>query len=299
MNNPIKYRLGEVVNLTKWDRDLFSFEDILVSKCRSQRSVLCVGLDPDPKLMAISDTFEFNKAIIDSTLDLVCGYKPNLAFYEAQGIQGLIALQNTVEYIRSLDPGIIIIGDGKRGDIGSSNAKYADALFKVWGFDAATVNGYGGGETLEPFLNYKDKGTFLWCRSSNPGAAELQDVEIIQKDSPSKFFEYVSSRAQIWNRTGNLGLVAGATRSSDLVSLRNHCPSMPILIPGVGSQSGDLESSVRLGKSFPEPKLIITASRSIIYASSNKNDFSVKSRNAATQLRDNINRVLAEENIWA
>lgn len=277
---------------------MLSFEDRLVSKCRSQRSLLCVGLDPDPNLMAISGIFEFNKAIIDSTLDLVCGYKPNLAFYEAQGIKGLMALENTVEYIRSLDSSIIIIGDGKRGDIGSSNAKYADSLFKVWGFDAATVNGYGGGETLEPFLNYKDKGTFLWCRSSNPGASELQDVEIVQKDSTSKFFEYVSSRAQLWSSAGNLGLVAGATHPSDLVSIRNHCPSMPILIPGVGSQSGDLESSVRLGKSFPEPKLIITASRSIIYASSNRSDFSVKSRSAASALRDNINQILAAENIW-
>ena len=275
-----------------------SFEDRLVSKCRSQRSLLCVGLDPDPDLMAISDIFEFNKAIIDSTLDLVCGYKPNLAFYEAHGIQGLMALESTVEYIRSQDSTIIIIGDGKRGDIGSSNAKYADALFKVWGFDATTVNGYGGGETLEPFLNYKDKGTFLWCRSSNPGAAELQDVEIVQKDSPTKFFEYVSSRAQIWNSAGNLGLVAGATHPSDLKSLRNRCPTMPILIPGVGSQSGDLETSVRLGKSSPEPKLIITASRSIIYASSNRNDFSVKSRSAASTLRDQINQILTEENIW-
>ncbi|MEE2885537.1 MAG: orotidine-5'-phosphate decarboxylase [Chloroflexota bacterium] len=277
---------------------MLSFEDRLVSKCRSQRSLLCVGLDPDPNLMAISDIFEFNKTIIDSTSDLVCAYKPNLAFYEAQGIKGLMALENTVEYIRSLNSSIIIIGDGKRGDIGSSNAKYADALFKVWGFDAATVNGYGGGETLEPFLNYKDKGTFVWCRSSNPGAPELQDVEIVQKDSTSKFFEYVSSRAQLWNSAGNLGLVAGATHPSDLVSIRNHCPSMPILIPGVGSQSGDLESSVRLGKSFPEPKLIITASRSIIYASSNRSDFSVKSRSAAFKLRDDINKILAAENIW-
>ena len=277
---------------------MLSFEDRLVSKCRSQRSLLCVGLDPDPNLMAISDIFEFNKTIIDSTSDLVCAYKPNLAFYEAQGIKGLMALENTVEYIRSLNSSIIIIGDGKRGDIGSSNAKYADSLFKVWGFDAATVNGYGGGETLEPFLNYKDKGTFVWCRSSNPGAPELQDVEIVQKDSTSKFFEYVSSRAQLWNSAGNLGLVAGATHPSDLVSIRNHCPSMPILIPGVGSQSGDLESSVRLGKSFPEPKLIITASRSIIYASSNRSDFSVKSRSAAFKLRDDINKILAAENIW-
>ena len=226
---------------------MLSFEDRLVSKCRSQRSLLCVGLDPAPNLMAISDIFEFNKTIIDSTSDLVCAYKPNLAFYEAQGIKGFMALQNTVEYIRSLNSSIIIIGDGKRGDIGSSNAEYADSLFKVWGFDAATVNGYGGGETLEPFLNYKDKGTFVWCRSSNPGAPELQDVDIVQKDSTSKFFEYVSSRAQLWNSAGNLGLVAGATHPSDLVSIRNHCPSMPILIPGVGSQSGDLESSVRLG----------------------------------------------------
>ena len=120
---------------------MLSFEDRLVSKCRSQRSLLCVGLDPDPNLMAISDIFEFNKTIIDSTSDLVCAYKPNLAFYEAQGIKGLMALENTVEYIRSLNSSIIIIGDGKRGDIGSSNAKYADSLFKVWGFDAATVNG--------------------------------------------------------------------------------------------------------------------------------------------------------------
>lgn len=275
-----------------------SFNERLISKCRSQRSLLCVGLDPDPDLMAIPDILEFNKAIIDSTFDLVCAYKPNLAFYEAQGIQGLRALESTVAYIRSLDPSIIVIGDGKRGDIGSTNIKYAHALFEVWGFDAATVNGYGGGETLEPFLKYKDKGIFLWCRSSNPGAAELQDVEIIDKESRIKFFEHLSSRAQAWNSTGNLGLVAGATHPSDLISIRNRCPSMPILIPGVGSQAGDLDASVRLGTSSPEPNLIITASRSIIYASRNGKHFADAARNTASCVRNQINQILAKENIW-
>ena len=161
-----------------------SFRDKLDAACRANRSLLCVGLDPDPQRMPVSDVFQFNKAIVDATADLVCAYKPNLAFYEALGLPGLEALQRTVEHIRGQAPGVVIIGDSKRGDIGPSAQAYATALFGVWGFDATTANAYGGGDTLQPFLEWPDRGVFIWCRSSNPGAADLQDLRVDADGTP-------------------------------------------------------------------------------------------------------------------
>ena len=155
-----------------------NFLDQLEIACQSQRSLLCVGLDPDPERMPAGDMFQFNRAIIDATADLVCAYKPNLAFYEALGLPGLEALQRTVEHIRAHAPGVVVIGDAKRGDIGPSGEAYARALFGVWGFDATTANAYGGGDTLKPLLEWPGRGVFIWCRSSNPGAADLQDLPV-------------------------------------------------------------------------------------------------------------------------
>ena len=153
--------------------NIMKFIDKLLEMSRKNKSLLCVGLDPDLNLMPRVDILEFNRAIIDATHDLVCAYKPNLAFYEALGIEGLTILRKTIEYIPSDVP---IIGDAKRGDIGNTAKAYAKALFSTFGFDAATVNPYLGFDSIEPFINYQDKGVFLLCRTSNPGAQDFQEL---------------------------------------------------------------------------------------------------------------------------
>ena len=158
-----------------------TFTQRLAASSRANESLLCVGLDPDPTLMAIPDILRFNRGIVDATKDLVCAYKPNLAFYEAHGSRGIVALEETVAYIRSTAPGVVLLADAKRGDIGSSNAHYARALFDVWGFDAATVNGFAGGDALAPFLDYEEKGVFVWCRSSNEEAARRAAEDLRQR----------------------------------------------------------------------------------------------------------------------
>ncbi len=260
----------------------------------ANRSLLCVGLDPDLDLMAVPDVTVFNAAIVDATKDLVCAYKPNLPFYEALGIGGLRALERTIRHIRVVAPHALIIGDAKRGDITSTNRKYAAALFDVWGFDAATVNAYAGGESLEPFLGYRDRGVFVWCRSSNAGAGELQDLALDDVDGHT-LYECVAMRASQWNAAGNLGLVVGATYPQELARVREMAPGMPILVPGVGAQSGQLESSVRSGLDSDHPNLLISSSRGIAYASRRPRDFRDAAREAALCLKKRIDRVLSLE----
>ena len=260
----------------------------------ANRSLLCVGLDPDLDLMAVPDVTVFNAAIVDATKDLVCAYKPNLSFYEALGIGGLRALERTIRHIRVVAPQALIIGDAKRGDITSSNRKYAAALFDVWGFDAATVNAYAGGESLEPFLGYRDKGVFILCRSSNAGAGELQD-RALDDAGGHTLYEWVAMRAVEWNATGNLGLVVGATYPRELARVRELAPGMPLLVPGVGAQSGQLEASVRSGLDGDHPNLIISSSRGVAYASQRPRDFRDAAREAALCLKKRIDRILSLE----
>ena len=223
------------------------FVDKLTAAVELNKSLLCVGLDPDLSFMPLDDVFDFNRAIIDATKSSVCAYKPNLAFYEALGIPGLQALQQTVEYIRQRASGVLIIGDAKRGDVGNTAEAHARALFETWGFDAATVNPFGGGDTLQPFLDYRDRGVFVWCRSSNPGAGEFQDLVLAGDGGAERLYEIIARRASEWNTGGNVGLVVGATYPRELNQLRDLCPGMPILIPGIGAQEGALEDSVRGG----------------------------------------------------
>ena len=183
----------------------------LASISRKNRSLVCVGLDPDPALMPIPDVLAFNKAIVDATRDLVCAFKPNLAFYEALGTGGLDALRGTVAHVRAVAPNVLLIGDGKRGDIESTNRMYAKALFDFWGFDAATVNPYAGVSALEPFFEFGDRGVFVWCRSSNPGAGELQDAKAPHQGRGMPIYEWLAQRAMESNSRGNVGLVVGAT----------------------------------------------------------------------------------------
>ena len=271
------------------------FVQRLLAASETNRTLLCVGLDPDPSLMAIKDVASFNKAIVDATGDLVCAYKPNMAFYEALGLPGLAALEATISYIRAEAPGVVVVSDAKRGDVGHANQHYARALFDVWGFDAATVNAWGGGEALEPFLEYTNKGVFVWCRSSNPGAGEFQDLGVSLGGSKRRFFEMVAQRAGDWNRRGNVGLVVGATYPMDLEVVRALCPSMPILVPAVGAQGGDLTASVAAGIDTAGRNLIVSSSRSIIYASRDRADFAQAARRVAEDLRARINGTLQQK----
>ena len=262
------------------------FLEKLLQASRTNRSLLCVGLDPDPELMPGIDVFQFNREIVDATSDLVCAYKPNLAFYEALGIEGLRALEKTVAHIPKSIP---IIGDAKRGDVGSTARAYARALFDTLGFDAATVNPYLGYDSVEPFIEYREKGVFILCRTSNVGSVHFQALLLSETGVP--LFEVVAHRAREWNAYGNVGLVVGATYPEELGRIRQLCPDMPLLIPGIGAQGGDLADAVRYGVDAQGQKAIISSSRQIIYASKGK-DFAMAAREAALKLRDEINLYL-------
>jgi len=263
-----------------------NFVEKLTNIARKNKSLLCVGLDPDPDLMPDKvGVFEFNKAIIEATSDLVCAYKPNLAFYEALGNEGLTALKRTVDYIPEDIP---VIADAKRGDIGNTARAYAKAIFANFNFDAATVNPYLGFDAVEPFIRYRDKGVFILCRTSNAGAVDFQALRCQVENDHRPLFEIVALKASQWNTQGNIGLVVGATYPEELRLIRQSYPDMPLLIPGIGAQGGDLASTVRYGVDAQGEKAVINSSRQIIYASRGK-DFAGAAGKAALLLRDQIN----------
>jgi orotidine-5'-phosphate decarboxylase len=267
-----------------------NFIEKLTGAARKNKSLLCVGLDPDPKLMHDGvDVFEFNRAIIDATSDLVCAYKPNLAFYEALGSGGLDDLKRTVDYIPKDIP---VIADAKRGDIGNTAKAYAKALFDNLHFDAATVSPYLGFDSIEPFIEYRDKGIFILCRTSNAGAVDFQSLICELENSRRPLFEVVALKAGQWNKYGNIGLVVGATYPEELKTIRQLQPDMPLLIPGIGAQGGDLALTVRYGVDAQGEKAIINSSRQVLYASKGK-DFAEAARQAASELREQINQQLA------
>ena len=249
-------------------------------------SLLCVGLDPDPALMPVPDVGEFNEEIIRATADLVCCYKPNLGFYEALGEPGWDALRRTLAAIPS---GVPVIVDAKRGDIGNTSAAYARAIFEVLGADAMTVNAWGGRDAVEPFLEYEDRGVFVWCRSSNPSAGDFQDLIADVDGERRPLWQAVALQSKEWNEAGNVGIVVGATYPAQLAQARSLCPDMPILVPGVGAQEGSLAEAVQAGMDAKKAGVIISASRGVIYASRDK-DYALAARAAAQRLRDEINR---------
>ena len=271
-----------------------SFLSRLKQACEGNQSLLCIGLDVDPARMPVADPWEFNRAIVDATADLACAYKPNLGFYEALGIPGLKALQSTVDYIRQAAPKAIIIGDAKRGDVGATGRFYAQAMFRVWGFDAVTVNAWGGRDTLEPFLEDPAHGVFIWCRSSNAGASDLQDLAVDAPLGKMPVYQYLAHAAETWNNRGNVGLVMGATYPEQLGEVRRICSGLPILIPGVGAQGGELEAAVRMGIDCQGRLAIINSASGIIYASAGP-DFAQAARREASRLRDAVNRILESE----
>ncbi len=263
-----------------------NFVDKLLQAGRKNNSLVCIGLDPDPKLMPEKiGVYEFNKAIIESTFDLVCAFKPNLAFYEAMGDEGMEALKKTVKCIPSHIP---VIADAKRGDIGNTSKAYAKALFEIYGFDAATVNPYLGFDSIEPFLQYEEKGSIILCRTSNTGGKDFQSLRCETPKGLRYLYEIVAEKAAEWNTRGNVGIVVGATYPDELKTIRCQHPDLPILIPGIGAQGGDVAAAVKNGVSPQGDRAIINSSRQIIYASKSS-DFAEAARKAAVNLRDQIN----------
>lgn len=262
-----------------------------------QGNFVCVGLDsryeyiPEvvKHLGAVEETlFVFNRDIIDVTHDLVCAYKPNAAFYEAQGDGGVRALVRTVRYIKETYPQIPVILDAKRADIGSTNLGYIAAAFDVIGADAITVHPYLGKEALAPFLACKDKGIIVVTKTSNPGADEFQDLPV--GDSQEPLYQVVARHvAHVWNTNRNCALVVGATYPADLKRVRAIVGDMPLLIPGIGVQGGDVEATVTAGKDSRGWGMIISSSRDIIFASRG-NDFAQAARKATALLRAEILR---------
>ncbi len=280
---------------SKLDRCQMSiFVERIKQACEASESLLCVGLDPDPALMPVPDAADFNRAIVDATARFACAYKPNLAFYEALGVPGLLALERTIDHIRSAAPDAVVIGDAKRGDIGPSAKAYAKAMFDVWGFDAVTVNAWGGSDSIEPFLEDEAKGVFVWCRGSNPGSGDFQDLRIAGQDAQMRLYERMASACQQWNTRGNVGLVVGATVPEQLAAVRGLCPALPLLVPGVGAQGGDLEAAVRAGADDRGRLALVNSSRGISYASKEA-DYAEAAGEAARRLRNDINAVLEKD----
>jgi len=263
-----------------------SFIAKLTNAIHHNNSLLCIGLDPDPdKMPAGVSVLDFNWAIIDATADLACAYKLNFAFYEALGEEGLSSLKRTREHI----PGnVVAIGDAKRGDIGNTAKAYARAIFDYFGFDATTVNPYLGFDSVEPFLQYQDRGVFILCRTSNAGAIDFQSLSVEADGGRRPLFEVVARKAAQWNTNGNIGLVVGATYPDELKAIRENYPDIPLLIPGIGAQGGDLALTVRYGVDRRAERTLINSSRLILYASREK-DFAVAARKATSELRDQIN----------
>lgn len=238
---------------------------------------------PDAIKKAKNPIFEFNKAIVDATADLVCAFKPQIAYYSAFGLEE--QLQLTMRYIVEAHPQLILILDAKRADIGPTSAMYATEAFDRYGADAVTVNPYLGYDSLEPFLQRRDKGVFALCRTSNPGAVDFQDLPVEGK----KLYIVVARKAvDVWNKNGNLGLVVGATYPDELKEIRKIAPALPFLVPGVGAQGGDLQAAVINGLDERGQGLLINVSRAVIYASQEK-DFAQAARRVAQQLKNDIN----------
>ena len=254
------------------------------------RSMLCVGLDPEPEKFPVAlrgnndATFEFCRAIVNATADLVCAFKPQVAHFAARGEESI--LQRLIQYIHSEHAGVPVILDAKRGDIGSTAAYYAAEAFDRYNADAVTPNPYLGRDSVQPFLDRADKGVVLLCRTSNSGAADFQDLSV---DGMPLYQRVAQIIANDWNGNGNCLLVTGATWPGEIGRIRALVDDMPLLVPGIVAQGGDVEAVVRNGQDADGNGLLISSSRAILYAS-DASDFADAARAAASSLRDEINR---------
>jgi orotidine-5'-phosphate decarboxylase len=255
-----------------------TYFDRLAARTRATGSYVCVGLDPDFKRHRVDEVAAYNRAIIEATLPYAACYKPNIAFYEQYGIEGLRQLEET---LRAIPADVPVIGDIKRGDMANTAAAYARAAFEVWGFDAVTLSPFLGRDSVEPFLAYEGRGCYLLCRTSNPGASDFQ---LLPVDGGGALFEYIARMVPGWG--AGVGLVVGATAPDELRRVRELAPDVPLLVPGVGAQGGDAATTIRLAGGVPG-RVVVNASRSIMYAGEGLAAPAAAAR-AARALRDEL-----------
>jgi orotidine-5'-phosphate decarboxylase len=262
---------------------------------RANDSLLCVGLDPEPGRFPgawqndASRIFDFCATIVDATRDLVIAYKPQVAYFAAQRAED--QLERLISHIHRAAPGVPVILDAKRGDIGATAEQYAREAFERYQADAVTLSPFMGLDSLEPWLKYEDKGLILLCRTSNPGGSDLQAQRLVGADGQAgdRLYEHIARLAQgDWNRTGQLGLVVGATFPAEIERVRQLAPTLPLLIPGVGAQGGDAATTVRAGWRASGGRttgpVIVNSSRAILYASRG-NEFAAAAREVALETR--------------
>ena len=260
------------------DSDYSKIPDVVK---RAVRDRLSRELTSGPQ-QAAESIFKFNVEIVQATKDIVCAYKPNIAFYESYGPDGITALMQTIGFIKAHAPEVPVILDAKRADIGNTNDEYVEMAFNTLGADAITVHPYLGKEALQPFLEQEDKGVIVLCRTSNPGAGEFQDLKVDGKS----LYQIVARRvAEHWNENGNCAIVVGATYPEELQKVREIVGDMPILIPGIGSQGGDVKKTVTAGGR----EIIVNSSRGVIFASGGP-DFAQAARDEVVKLNELINR---------
>jgi orotidine-5'-phosphate decarboxylase len=261
--------------------------------CESRNnSLLCVGLDPEPGKFPAhwqgqpERIFDFCAAIVDATADLVSSYKPQIAYFAAHGAEA--QLEKLIAHIRKVAPQVPVILDAKRGDIGSTAEQYAREAFVRYGADAVTLSPFMGRDTIEPYLDYADKGVFLLCRTSNPGGNDFQNQRLADVPGQPRLYEHIAHLAQTeWNRNDQLGLVVGATFPAEIARVRELAPSLPLLIPGVGAQGGDAVATVRNGLTATGT-IAVNSSRAVLYASKGP-DFAEAACQVAQQTRDQLN----------
>ncbi len=272
----------------------------LIERIKATKSFLCVGLDTDinkiPKhlLSAEDPIFEFNKQIIDATIDYAAAYKPNLAFYECYGTKGLISLEKTIDYLNSFSDKVFTIADAKRGDIGNTSTQYAKAFFGKMNFDAVTVAPYMGEDSVSPFLSYDNKWIIVLALTSNKGSDDFQLCRISGENN-KRLFEIVLEKSSKWGNNGNMMYVVGATKAEMLGEIRKIVPDHFLLVPGVGAQGGSLQEVANYGMN-KDCGLLVNASRSIIYSSSGI-DFAEKANMEAANMQMEMEALMKKFNV--
>jgi orotidine-5'-phosphate decarboxylase len=268
-----------------------TFLEMLRAAERQNNSMLCVGLDPDPARFPgalkgdATKIYDFCAAIVEATADLVIAWKPQIAYFAAHRAE--LQLEKLVAHMRQVSPGVPVILDAKRGDIGSTAEQYAIEAFERYDADAVTLSPFMGWDSVQPYLKYEGKGAFLLCRTSNPGGDDLQAQRLASLPGEPLLYEHVARLAQgPWNLNGQLGLVVGATYPAEIERVRAVAPTLPLLIPGVGAQGGDAVATVKAGWR-PDAPIIVNSSRAVLYASQGA-DYAAAARRVAQQTREQL-----------
>ncbi len=267
-----------------------NFIDQLTLSNTHNKSMLCVGFDPEPKRFPLKwrgderKIFDFCAEIVNATADLVMAFKPQIAYFSSHRAEA--QLERLIQHIREVAPHVPVVLDAKRGDIGSTAEQYAIEAFERYGADALTLSPFMGFDSIAPYLKYHKKGAFLLCRTSNPGGDDLQNQRLANIEHTPHLYEHIASLANgPWNTNGQLGLVVGATYPTEIERVRSFAPNLPLLIPGIGAQGGDAQATVKAARSNQNARVIVTSSRAIIYASEG-DDFASAARKEALKTRD-------------